>query len=184
MVKVDFDDIYIPDYISADRQYVKFKAEVQTIFGVESKELHILIVKHPDPNLEDVYNLAFGPLNDEGLIDDTARIKHIDVKKLFSTLIFMGMHFLYVNKNAYIGIDGSSETRAYMYHRMFSLNFDDLRDSLNLIGVDWYVRLLRSKEDVERDDNGNPFYKPRPEVFDKKRKSNDLYRYYMYSLKM
>ncbi len=51
------------------------------------------------------------------------------------------------------------------------------------IGVDWYVKLLRNKTDIERDYNGNPFFKPRPEAFDYTRNRHDLYRYYMFQLK-
>lgn len=184
MVRINLDNIYTPKYISDDKKYIIFDSDIHTQIGIESKELHILIVEHPDKNLYNVYNLAFGPIDGNGLIDDAARLKHVDISKLFSTLIFMGLNFLYLNKNCYIGIDGSSESRAYMYHRIFRLNFDEVNSFLRLIGVDWYVRLLRNKEDVERDLEGNPYYKPRPETFDKKRKTQDLYRYYMYSLKM
>ncbi|BAV09327.1 hypothetical protein FLA_5375 [Filimonas lacunae] len=30
------------------------------------------------------------------------------------------------------------------------------------IGVDWYVKLLRNEEDIERNSDGTPYFKQRP----------------------
>jgi hypothetical protein len=76
----------------------------------------------------------------------------------------------------------SNDTRAYLYHRMFQTNRKHLDEFFSSIGVDWYVRLLRN-QDIEKDEDGNAFFKPRPEPFDYKRANHDLYRYYMFKLK-
>lgn len=89
--------------------------------------------------------------------------------------------FLKDNPNATIGIDGSDDLRANLYHRMFRYNYKDLQDFIVIIGVDWYVRLLRNGN-IELDSDGLAFFKPKPEPFDFQRKSNDLYRYYMFNL--
>ena len=89
--------------------------------------------------------------------------------------------FLQENPYTSIGIDGSNDVRAYLYHRMFVTNYDYLKNYFFTIGVDWYVKLLRNGN-VELDDKGNYFFKPKPEPFDYQRNSRELYRYYMFYL--
>ncbi len=128
--------------------------------------------------------MAFGPIDKNGKINDEIKIHHYNVGKVFSTVILFAISFLEKNQNRdlSIGIDGSNETRAYLYHRMFRYNFSSLSDTILMIGVDWYDRLLRNREDIERDSDGIAFFKPRPEPFDISRSPQDLYRYYMFSL--
>jgi hypothetical protein len=64
---------------------------------------------------------------------------------------------------------------------MFFKNKAYLEEFFVSIGVDWYVRLLRNG-DIERDADGEPYFKPKPEPFDYKR-VRDLNRYYMFHLR-
>src|SRR5690606_32736290 len=129
-------------------------------------------------------NLAFGPIDQNGDIDDRIILKHKNVNKVFSTVLFYAITFLEDNstESYSIGIDGSNEIRAYLYHRMFRFNQMYLSDIILTVGVDWYVKLLRNGTDIERDSDGLPLFKPRPEPFDLTRKPNDLYRYYIFTL--
>jgi hypothetical protein len=95
----------------------------------------------------------------------------------------LGIIFLQKNRACKIGIDGSDDVRAYLYHRIFRHNIDNLSDYLSIIGVDWHVKLLRNRQDIERDENEIPLFKPRPEPFDMERKPSDLYSYYIFSLR-
>ena len=81
-----------------------------------------------------------------------------------------------------IGIDGSNDIRAYLYHRMFLTNREYLDEYFVTIGVDWYVKLLRNGS-IEIDNNGQVYFKPKPEPFDYHRLAINLYRYYMFRLK-
>jgi len=134
------------------------------------------------PLLPNVYNLCFGPLKDDGIIDDNAQIFHKDLNKLFSTIILFCLTFLRVNPNVTIGLDGSNDVRAYLYHRIFCSNEENLCEYFVTLGADWFVRLLRNN-DYERDEDGSPFFKPKTELFDYQRPARDLYRYYMFHLK-
>ena len=101
---------------------------------------------------------------------------------MFSTILLFCLVYLQTNPQITIGIDGSNDVRAYLYHRMFKTNRDYLSEYFVTIGVDWYVKLLRDGN-VETDENGLPHFKPRPEPFDYQRPSANLYRYYMFQLK-
>jgi len=83
----------------------------------------------------------------------------------------------------HIGLDGSDDLRATLYHSMFIVNKETMGEYFTSIGVDWYVKLLRNEEDIERTASGEPFFKPRPEAFNYHRTRHDLYRYYMLTLK-
>lgn len=108
-------------------------------------------------------------------------MRHKNINKVFSTIILIILTFLENYKNCSVGIDGSDERRAYLYHRMFKSNYETLKEYLIMIGVDWYVKLLRNGS-VEMDELGEPNFKPRPEPFDLKRGNGELYRYYLVTL--
>jgi hypothetical protein len=133
------------------------------------------------PLLTGVYNLSFGPANLDGTLNDTIKINHKYLDKVFSTIILFALTFLKRNPNIMIGIDGSNDVRAYMYHRMFLTNREHLEPKFAALGVDWFVRLLRNNE-IETNSQGEPYFKPRPEHFDYQRNTKDLYRYYMFKL--
>ncbi len=134
-----------------------------------------------DMLLPNVYNLSFGPLKSNGDIDDEAKIHHQDRNRAFSTILFFCLVFLQEFPHITIGLDGSNDVRAYLYHRMFLSNRQYLGNYFVATGVDWHVRLLRNGT-VEMDADGLPFFKPRPEPFDYNRSTGDLYRYYMFRL--
>jgi hypothetical protein len=180
MTKLNLDSTYDIHYVSPDLSTFSF---ISILKNGKQVELVIQITKHRDPHLSGVYNLAFGPLDLKGEIDDKVVLKHSDLGKVFSTIILCAITFLdNIESGISIGIDGSNDVRAYLYHRMFVSNHEKLSEIITTVGVDWYVRLLRNGTDIERDADSYPLFKPRPEPFDLNRTSVDLYRYYMFSL--
>jgi hypothetical protein len=179
MIKINLSKAIDPLYVNEELTEFKF---ISIQKDGQSVELVVHIKENPIHLLPNVFNLAFGPLNADGQIDDTATLNHVDLNLVFSTIIFYTLAFLEGKSVVFVGIDGSDERRAYLYHRMFNSNYKYLSDIIVPIGVDWYVRLLRDNT-IEMDNTGNPYFKPRPEPFDRKRKSTDLYRYYIISLK-
>lgn len=178
MIKINLDDTFIPSYSSDDFKSFIFES---TLTDNSTISLHVEIKNLGEVLLPDVYNLAFGPLNENGEIDDLKKLKHQQTNKVFSTIILFALMFLQINPNSTIGIDGSDDIRAFLYHRMIVYNDELLKKYLVIIGVDWYVRLLRNGS-IELDLNGAPFFKPKPELFDFQRSSHDLYRYYLLKL--
>lgn len=179
MIKIDFEDTYEPVEVAADLSFMTFYSETKDESTVLLK---VLISPLQDSFLLNVSNLSFGPLLSSGEIDDTVKINHLNKNKMFSTILLFSLAHLQSNPQITIGIDGSNNTRAYLYHRMFHTNREYLDEYFITIGVDWYVKLLRNG-DVERDEKGFPYFKPRPEPFDYERPSSSLYRYYMFHLK-
>ena len=97
-------------------------------------------------------------------------------------LIRLSYCFLQANPDHFIGLDGSDDARARIYHRMFRSNEMELADYFGTIGLDYYVKQLRNG-DLETNENGEYVYAPFPQSFDYSRSSNQLYRYYMFFLK-
>lgn len=175
MIKINLEDTYEPLYVSDDLTEFVFNSELKDASTVD---LHVKFRNIKNVFLPNVYNLAYGPLGHNGKIDDKIKLHHQNVNKLFSTIVFFAITFLDTYKERKVGIDGSNDGRAYWYHRMFQSNYEELADLVIIIGVDWYVKLLRDGS-VESDETGEPLFKPRPEPFDAKRKASDLYRYYL-----
>lgn len=179
IVKINLEDTYKLLSVKPDLMEATFNS-----YDKNGNPVLLKIVIDPPqtPLLPNVYNLCFGPPNYNGTIDDAAQIPHQDLNKLFSTIIFFSLTFLLENRKVTIGLDGSNDARAYLYHRMFCSNKAYLDDYFVAMGVDWFVRLLRNN-DYERKADGSAFFKPRPELFDYQRPARELYRYYMFHLK-
>jgi hypothetical protein len=178
MILINLEDTFVATSASEDFKEYTFDS---TLTDKSIVSLKVEISSLGDPLLPNVYNLAFGPLNAHGAIDDTAKLKHSDTGKVFSTIILFAITFLQEYPDTTIGIDGSNDVRAFLYHRMFIKNYESIKEYVITIGVDWYVRLLRNGS-FELDNNGLPFFKPKPEPFDLQRSPQDLYRYYMLNL--
>jgi len=178
MIKINLENTFEAIYVSPNFDQYIFESQIKNNTLIQLK---VKFTNIADSLLPNVYNLAFGPFDDTGKINDSINLKHKDSNKVFSTIILFSIIFLKDNPHAAIGIDGSDDLRANLYHRMFRYNYKDLQDFIVIIGVDWYVRLLRNGS-IELDDDGSAFFKPKPEPFDFHRKSHDLYRYYMFNL--
>ena len=139
-IKIDFENRYEASLLGNDIRFSIFESIL--IDGATAK-LGIKISTEEHPYMLDVYNLAFGPLNDELQIDDRARLTHQDHSKVFSTIVFSGLSFLTEHSEKYLGIDGSNTARAYMYYRCIQNNFDYLDSFFTIYGVNYYLRVLR-----------------------------------------
>ncbi|MGN7723014.1 DUF6934 family protein [Chitinophaga sp. 22620] len=178
MIRVNLEDTFEQEELSKDFSFMTFYAPLKE--GGEVL-LKVSIEALNDPMLPNTYNLAFGPMDDAGNIDDTARVFHDNPDKVFSTILLFCLLFLRNNADFQIGLDGSDDPRAYLYHRMFITNKDYLDEYFETFGVDWYLRQLRNG-DFETDENGQIFLKPKSENFNYRRSLKDLYRYYVFRL--
>jgi hypothetical protein len=120
----------------------------------ETTPVGIIISEKTHPLMPNVYNLAFGPLNQNNQIDDLAKLSHQNYSKLFSTIVFACINFLNNNKEKFLGIDGSSNARAYLYYRCIQNNYDYLSKYINIYGINYYLRILRKLKD---EDDSHPF---------------------------
>jgi len=133
----------------------------------------------------DLYNLAFGPLDRKGEIDDSIELQHKDYSKVFSTILSEAYAYLVNHPGHSLGIDGSDNRRAYLYHRLIKGNFEYLEQYFKLHGMKYYVRISRfGKQQYE---NPFDFNDVHPELvpLDKETLMNtgSLYNYYVFKLK-
>lgn len=149
-VKLNFDDCYDIIESRPDLKLHRFKTVLKN--GSEAT-LGISISENSHPFLPEVYNLAFGPIDKNNNIDDSVKLTHENLSKVFSTIVFTALTFLTENPNTYLGIDGSNNARAFMYYRCINNNFDYLSQYFTLLGVNYYVRILRRVND---EDDGSP----------------------------
>ena len=71
---------------------------------------------------------------------------------IFNYFIF-SISYLELNKEHYLGIDGSDNTRAYFYFRAMIRNFEYLNRYFNMYGIKYFVRISR----FGRTQYDNPF---------------------------
>jgi hypothetical protein len=139
-VNIDFDNVYDINPLSEDLKISEFSTELQ---DGQHVPLRIEISNEPHELLPEVYNLAFGPLDAKGQIDDMAEITHSDHSRVFSSILLAGLTYLTEHPDQYLGIDGSNNARAYLYYRFLQRNFDYLDQFFEMYGLKYYVRISR-----------------------------------------
>ncbi|SHL99428.1 hypothetical protein [Chitinophaga sp. CF418] len=179
MITINFEETFEPTFMESDFSMMTFNSP-----QIDGSIVPIIVKidPHPDPYLPGVYNLGFGPSDGQGEFSDDIRLRHENIGKVFSTVLFHGLTFLQENPELILGIDGSDDLRATLYHLMVKSNRVYLSEFFVIIGVDWYVRVFRDGN-YELDADGNLLSKPKSEQFDYERTRHDLYRYYMFHLK-
>ena len=181
-VNIDLSNTYDIETITGDLKESTFKTELK---DGSSAVLKIEISNESHELMPEVYNLAFGPLNAFGRIDDKAELPHKDYSKMFSTIILEALTYLRENNGHYIGIDGSDIRRAYLYTRFIQSNYDYLTGYFNILGLKYYVRINRFGKTQYQ----NPFdfedILVSPQKIEKTEKINvdTLYNYFIFNLK-
>jgi hypothetical protein len=178
-VIINFKDTYPPVNIGLDFLEMRFISPQK---DGANRELLVSLKPHSDPELPNVINLGFGPPDDHGGFDDHVKLRHADIHKVFSTVIFHALTFLEINPDLTIGLDGSDDSRATLYQLMFKFNREYLENYFFPIGVDYYVRIFRDNS-YEQDEDGYYIKRPKAEPFNYTRNRHDLYRYYMFRIK-
>ena len=145
-VKIDFKERYELELLSNDMTIGKF---MTTLKDGSRLPLGIKIDSEAHPLMPNVYNLAFGPLDSSGQINDQVRLSHASHSRVFSTIVFASLAFLKKYPDRYLGIDGSNNARAYMYYRCIRNNLPYLAREFIIHGVNYYVRILRKKNDAD-----------------------------------
>lgn len=182
-IKLDFDTSYplvsSSEDLTASTFNTVLKNEQEIRIGVKINNV-------PHPYLPGVYNLAFGPIDNNGQIDDKAKLIHQDHSKVFSTVLLAGLTFLESYPERYLGVDGSNNARAFLYYRCVQNNFHYLEQFFLIYGVKYYVRILRKAKDK---DDGHPVDGEDIVVIPEKIQKNKridcdlLFNYFMFKLK-
>jgi hypothetical protein len=181
-VKLDFDNTYYVEPLTDDLRVSRFTCDLE---DGSSIPLRVEISSHPHALLPSVFNLAFGPTNLKGEIDDKAEIAHKDYSKVFSSILFAGITYLTDHRDQYLGIDGSNNARAYLYYRFLQRNFVYLDQFFEMYGLKYYVRISR----FGKNQYDNPFdFNDISPMTDRIRKgmaimSNLMYNYFIFRLK-
>ncbi|MBS1661401.1 MAG: hypothetical protein JST68_10165 [Bacteroidetes bacterium] len=139
-VKIDFGNAYKIRLLSEDLRASTFTSDVKDGTVVV---LRVEISSQPHVLLPSVFNLAFGPTDSKGKIDDKAEIAHKDYSKVFSSILLAGLTYLTEHPDHFLGIDGSNNARAYLYYRFIQQNFIYLDKYFEIYGVKYYVRISR-----------------------------------------
>ncbi|TCJ12182.1 hypothetical protein EPD60_16695 [Flaviaesturariibacter flavus] len=180
-VRIDFDREFNFTEISKDFRIGVFPTElvdgtiVPLKVEIHNEEMELL------PN---VFNLAFGPIDAKGGIDDRIQLTHKDYSAVFSTIMFEALGYLRDNPDHFIGVDGSNNERAALYHFLLKRNYDYLDPLFEFFGIKYYVRITRfGKTQYE-----NPFdfqdIMPAPvRILKDDPRPNPMFNYFIFGLR-
>lgn len=181
-VTIDFDNTYEITSVSDDLRVSVFNTELAT---GQTIPLRVEISSEAHELLPSVYNLAFGPTDKRGKIDDVAEIAHSDYSKVFSSILLSALTFLTDHPDQYLGIDGSNNARAFLYYRFIQRNFDYLDQFFDMQGLKYYVRITRFGK--SQYDNPFDFKDIQPKTVrvakNESIQSNFMYNYFIFKLK-
>lgn len=150
VVRLDFEQTYL--FNSRNKNWSK--GSFFTVLRSEKKKLiGIEISNTPQPHMDHVYNLAFGPYDRKKRLKDMESIKHADYSMAFSTILYFAKKYLDQSPDRAIGLDGSTNSRAYLYFRIIRQNYDYLSAQFEMYGVKYYVRVKRKGPELYE----NPF---------------------------
>jgi hypothetical protein len=179
-VSIDLENIYPTVY--------KYEQQRSSMFDTILKDgrkmrMGVKISLTVHPLMHDVYNLAFGPVERDGSLNDKVRLSHQDHSKVFSTVLFEILSFLTDHPDKRVGIDGSNYARAYMYYRCIQNNFDYLNTVFKIIGIKYYIRMLREGADgtCELDEEDIQVL-PKELEANESMKPGKLYNYFIFSM--
>jgi hypothetical protein len=177
-IKVDLGNRY--ELLSTDND-LRYSIFESPLVNGSTSRLGIKISSEEHPYMPDVYNLAFGPINDKNEMDDQVKLIHQNHSKVFSTIVFAGLTFLTEHKDKYLGIDGSDTRRAYMYYRCIQNNFEYLSSLFTIYGVNYYLRILR--DGVTDYDPEDLLAIPKTILKEEVISPTKLYNYFIFNLK-
>jgi hypothetical protein len=100
-VTLNLDTSYDLDESSPDLKTCFFTTELKE---GEKESLKIEISKNPHELMPGVYNLGFGPVTQDGRINDKAELPHRDYSRVFSTIFFFGYRYMLKNPSHMLGI--------------------------------------------------------------------------------
>jgi hypothetical protein len=180
-VKLNFEDRYEAEPVNGDLES-EFKAPLE---GGETASLKVRISTVAHELLPGVFNMAFGPSNGRGGIDDKAEITYKNYSRTFSTILFAGLIYLRNHKHHFLGIDGSNNARAYLYYRFLQHNFDYLDNYFNIYGLKYYVRITRfGKLQYDNPFDFEDIYPFPDKIYKGKEVPSDfMYNYFVFNLK-
>ncbi|MBP1651277.1 MAG: hypothetical protein H6Q26_1434 [Bacteroidetes bacterium] len=137
-VKLDFDRVYQVDVEKGNEGFF-----YTVLRSGRKKRIKMQIDDKPQELFNDTYNLAFGPVDRKGRIKDMESINHADYSMAFSTILNFAKGYLDRNPYRMVGLDGSTNSRAYYYFRMIKQNYDYLSERFVMYGIKYYVRVKR-----------------------------------------
>jgi hypothetical protein len=79
----------------------------------------------------------------ERCYNTSSKLDHSDYSKVFSTILLTAFNYLTANPNHYLGVDGSSNSRATLYWRFLQNNYNYLDQFFDMFGLKYYVRISR-----------------------------------------
>lgn len=150
IVKLDFEKTYSIKMKKGSWNKGTFNTELRS---GRRKRIGIEISTTPQRHMDGVYNLAFGPLDRKERIKDKESIVHADYSKAFSTILKFAKNYLERRPYNYIGLDGSTNGRAYLYFSIIRQNYDYLNEFFSMFGIKYYVRVKRKGPELYE----NPF---------------------------
>lgn len=150
MVKLNFDRVYPIDFREGTISHGIFTTTLQ-----EGRKVNIAVKVSDEYHVmyNNVYNLAFGPTDHMGRINDLEKLAHADHSLVFSTILNYARCYLEEYPDRTLGIDGSTYSRALLYYRMIYQNYDYLTRYFKIYGITNYVRISR----IGKYDYENPF---------------------------
>ncbi len=121
-----------PQYnlITASSDYLEFRFESSGPNG--NIEITVQFTKIETTNM---YNVGFGVLNDDDILNDAIELHNNDRNKILATIASIIYKFTLEYKDASVFFTGSTSSRTRLYRQAISLNLETLKNDFEIFGL-------------------------------------------------
>jgi hypothetical protein len=100
--------------------------------GINGKVQKLVVYR--ETNLHNLYNLGFGDMKEQGVIDDEAITNNGDSQKVLATVAFTLLQFTNEYPDALVYATGSTESRTRLYRIGISNNLNMINEHFFIFG--------------------------------------------------
>ena len=93
------------------------------------------VVKFNETGEKGIYNLAFGNITEDGLLDDFTTNNNNDRNKILATIVDIVIDFTSRFPEYYIYFSGSTEARTRLYRMAIAVNYEELSKTFKIWGI-------------------------------------------------
>ena len=121
-------EVYEQEQITKDYSVFDFYSE-----GVNGSILKRVTFKESE--YENVYNLAFGCVDEKNDIDDLSISDNGDLQKILATVAQIVKIYTAEYPERWINFEGSTKSRTRLYRMAITLNFEELSEEFLIFGI-------------------------------------------------
>ena len=118
-------------------QPYSFHKNLETRYTFISRGKRIIekVIEFTPTSIENIYNMGFGDLLQDGSVDDKSNSNNGDIIKVLATVIHVLFEFTLRHPHIKVIFTGSTKERTLLYRRILKTNFENFGNKFIISGL-------------------------------------------------